>query len=291
MKARIRDTELFFDVEGSVFETGDLSDTEKPIAFIIHGGPGGDHSSFRKPFSPLARRIQLVYFDHRGQGRSARGDPAKYTLDENVEDMEGLRRHLGAGRIVSIGTSYGGLVAMAHAARYPEAVSALILIATFSHSGHRQRAMEILQERGTAEQQAMGAALWAGNLVTVEQCDTFFRVMGPLYSVRHEPTKGGRSYPFSPEPLNRAFGPTGFLRDFNLRPELSRIKAPALVLAGRHDWICAPEFSDEIHDLIAGSKLVVLEQSGHSIRIDQPEEMIKEIRVFIDSIFKVIKFS
>ncbi len=63
--------------------------------------------------------MQVVYFDHRGQGRSARGDVARYTLDENVEDMEALREHLGLGPIVSIGTSYGGMVAMAHAARYP----------------------------------------------------------------------------------------------------------------------------------------------------------------------------
>ena len=68
------------------------------MALVIHGGPGGDHSGFKPSFSPLAARMQLVYFDHRGQGRSAAGDPATYTLDENVEDMEALRRHLGLGR-------------------------------------------------------------------------------------------------------------------------------------------------------------------------------------------------
>lgn len=57
--------------------------------------------------------MQLVFFDHRGQGRSQRGDVSKYILDENVEDMEALRQHLGLGPIVSIGTSYGGMVAMA----------------------------------------------------------------------------------------------------------------------------------------------------------------------------------
>ena len=43
---------------------------EKPVAFIIHGGPGGDHSGFKPVMSPLAETAQLVYFDHRGQGRS-----------------------------------------------------------------------------------------------------------------------------------------------------------------------------------------------------------------------------
>ena len=103
-------------------------------------GPGGDHSGFKPSFTPLAARMQLVYFDHRGQGRSAAADPATYTLDENVEDMEALRRHLGLGPIVSIGTSYGGMVAMAHAARYPDAVSHLVLIVTASHGGFIPRA-------------------------------------------------------------------------------------------------------------------------------------------------------
>src|SRR4029077_2623809 len=128
---------------------------EKPPAFIIHGGPGGDHTDLKARFNALSDRMQLVYFDHRGQGRSARGDAAKYHIDENVEDMEALRVHLGLGPIVSIGTSYGGMVAMAHAARHPESVSHLVLVATMSHSGYVARAKEIAAARGTPEQIAL----------------------------------------------------------------------------------------------------------------------------------------
>src|SRR5688572_1928036 len=89
---------------------------ERPTALLSHGGPGGDHTGLKARYGKLAEKMQLVYFDHRGQGRSARGDPRKYTLDENVEDLEALRRYLGLGPVVSLGTSYGGVVAMAHAA-------------------------------------------------------------------------------------------------------------------------------------------------------------------------------
>jgi proline iminopeptidase len=108
--------------------------------------------------------------------------------------------------------------------------------------------------------------------------------MGPLYSRRYDPgvaeTIRGRSPP-SPEPLNRAFGPDGFLRRFDLRPELSRITAPTLIVAGRHDWICPPEFSEEIHRLIPGSRLRIFEESSHSIRVDEPEALMAEIRDFV----------
>ena len=90
---------------------------------------------------------------------------------------------------------------------------------------------------------------------------------------------GGRSY--SPEPLNRAFGPDGFLRRFDLRPELGRITAPTLMLAGRHDWICPPEFSEEIARLIPGSDLRIFERSSHSIRSDEPEAMVDAIWGFM----------
>src|SRR5262249_61768383 len=99
--------------------------------------------------NPLSETMQLVFFDHRGQGRSARGDAARYVLDENVEDMEALRRHLGLGPIVSIGTSYGGMVAMAHAARHPEAVSHLILIATAAPAGVHDRPPASVAARST----------------------------------------------------------------------------------------------------------------------------------------------
>ena len=87
MFAAVRGTRIYFDVEGMGLVPDGAVMRERPVAMVIHGGPGGDHSGFKPSFTPLAARMQLVYFDHRGQGRSAAADPASYTLDENVEDM------------------------------------------------------------------------------------------------------------------------------------------------------------------------------------------------------------
>ena len=198
--------------------------------------------------------------------------------------MEALRRHLGLGPIVSIGTSYGGMVAMAHAARYPDAVSHLVLIVTAAHGGFIPRAQAIVRERGTPEQQAVCETLWAGGFRSAEQMRHYYAVMGPMYARSHDPAAGEagrRRAIYSPEPLNRAFGPDGFLRRFDLRPELPRITAPTLVLAGRHDWICPVEFSEEIARLIPGADLRVFERSSHSIRSDEPEAMMDAILGFV----------
>ncbi|MGK9167787.1 alpha/beta hydrolase [Inquilinus limosus] len=284
MRAKIRDTEIWFDIDGAGLVPDGGVMRERPVGFLIHGGPGSDHSGFKPSMSPLSEHMQLVYFDHRGQGRSARGDPARYTLDENVEDMEALRRHLGLGPIASIGTSYGGMVAMAHAARYPEAVSHLVLIVTAAHAGFIPRAQQILRERGNADQVAAGDLLWAGSFRSEADLEAYYAAMGPLYSRRYDPVAAaatrGRTI-HSPEAINRAFGPDGFLRRLDLRPELARITAPTLILAGRHDWICPPEFSEEIHRLIPGSTLRIFENSSHSIRIDEPEALRAAIAGFV----------
>jgi proline iminopeptidase len=284
MRARVRDTEIYFDIEGAGLVADGPRMREKPPAFVIHGGPGGDHSDLKARLGALSDRMQLVYFDHRGQGRSARGDVAKYHLDENVEDMEALRLHLGLGPIVSIGTSYGGMVAMAHAARYPASVSHLILCVTAAHSGFNARARQIVAERGTSEQKAVCQKLWAGELDTVEKVRHYYEIMGPLYSVKHNAAdaKIGRERGIvSPEALNRAFAPGGFLQSYDLRPELKNITAPTLIIAGRHDWICAPEFSEEIHRLIDGSDLRIFENSSHSVRVDEPQKFIDAVAGFI----------
>jgi proline iminopeptidase len=283
LRARVRDTELYFDVDGPALVKDGTRTRERPTAFLVHGGPGGDHLSFKSSYGSLTDRMQLVYFDHRGHGRSQRGEPEKYTLDENVEDMEALRRYLGLGAIVSIGSSYGGMVALAHAARYPASVARLIVVVTVSNHGYADRAMAIVRERGSPEQIEACGNLFAGRIDSARQHQTYLEVMWPLYFHKYAAGPAGLlgASTFDPEPLKRAHGPGGFLRSFDLRPELKNITAKTLILAGRHDWICAPEFSVEIHRLIPGSDLRIFENSSHGIVLDEPQELLDAIRGFL----------
>lgn len=284
MRAKVRDTELFFDVDGAALVPDAQRMRERPTAFLLHGGPGVDHTSLKARYGRLAQKMQLVYFDHRGHGRSARSNPTTYTLDENVEDTEALRQYLGLGPIVSIGTSYGGSVAMAHAARYPASVSHLILVATVSHAGYVQRAKELVAERGTSEQVQQCEDLFAGRIDSEEKMRAYFLAMQNLYARVADPALselGLRRAILSPEPLNRAHGPGGTLRSYDLRPELSRITAPTLILVGRYDWICPPEFSEEIHRLIPDSDLRVFEHSAHAIGGDESDQFLDAVAGFI----------
>ena len=282
MKAKLRDTEIYFDIEGLGLRVSGNQMKEYPTAFLIHGGPGTDHSSYKLLFSELIDIVQLVYFDHRGQGRSQRGDKQTYTLDNNVEDMEALRDHLGLDKIIVMGSSYGGMVALKYASRYPERVQALIVMATAGNHRFLDQAKKNLQIKGTPEQIVMAENLWNGTFRDNEHLEEYFKVMSPLYSLSHNQNSQEsklQSTIFSIDAINIAF--STFLREIDFIDQLHKITAPTLVIGAKEDWICPPEFSEEIAKHISNTTLKIIEDCGHLIRVDQPEKLIKEIYDFL----------
>jgi proline-specific peptidase len=103
-----------------------------PIA-IVHGVPGGSHDYFLPYLLPLARQNRLIFIDERGSGRSQNlDDPAGYTVQNMVEDVEAVRQGLALGKITLLGHSYGGVLAQAYALKYQNNLSHLILCSTFA---------------------------------------------------------------------------------------------------------------------------------------------------------------
>lgn len=101
-------------------------------ALVVHGGPGsGCGTGLRSLFDPA--RYRVVLFDQRNCGRSTphASDPATdlsaNTTGHLVEDMERLREHLGVGRWLLHGGSWGSTLILAYAERHPERVSEIVI--------------------------------------------------------------------------------------------------------------------------------------------------------------------
>jgi proline iminopeptidase len=283
MIAKVRDTELFFDVEGSIFRIDGDTLTRKPVLLALHGGPGGDHTTFRPTLSALVEEAQIIYVDQRGSGRSARGPRESYTLKNNVADIEALRRYLGVDRIALLGYSYGGMVAMSYAIEYPESLSHLIVVASAPSYQFLDRAKTILHERGTPRQIRLAQQLWNGSFRDDDEYAQYQAVLRPLYSVAAATgveTSANRPRGIvSHEPVNEAF--SGFLRTFDVRRDLPQIQTRTLVVGAAHDWICAPEFSAEIAASIPQAELHILRDSGHKIFYDQPDSFLGITSAFL----------
>ncbi len=106
-------------------------DADAPTVVYVHGGPGYNAFAFdRAVGEELARNTRLVLTDQRGCGRSAAATEAPLGMNATVDDLEALRKTVGASRWTLLAHSFGGLVAVEYARRYPEAVAGLVLVET-----------------------------------------------------------------------------------------------------------------------------------------------------------------
>jgi proline iminopeptidase len=286
MFAAINGTRIFFDIDGKQFVPDGKRMREKPVCFVLHGGPGSDHSGYVPAFDPLTASMQMVYIDYRGNGRSGYPDESTYTIKQNAEDIEALRLYLGFEKIVLLGQSYGGIVAQAYAVTHPENLHGLILITTAPNHRFFEKAQEALYRRGSAEQIEMaGKYLWPGKFPDNETCREYYRLFINMYARREVPVREfeeilGREI-VSYKALNRAFG--GDLKTFDFTPELHKISCPTLLIGGRYDWVTPIECTHEIARLIPHCQTVILEESSHAVFHDQYEESIKAIADFTAS--------
>lgn len=92
----------------------------------IPGGPGQGYSSFELlGGKSLEKNMKMIYMDQRGSGESGKSD--NYHLDAMVEDIEELRRHLHLDKVYLVAHSFGGIIAVNYAKKYPQNIKGLIL--------------------------------------------------------------------------------------------------------------------------------------------------------------------
>ena len=149
MHVTVNGVRLFFDVEGAKFVPDGPVMREKPVLLMLHGGPGFDHSIYRPAYSALADVAQIVYLDHRGNGRSEDGPHEGWNLAQWGDDVRAFCDALGIVDPIVLGASFGGMVALAYATRHPAHPSRLILISTEAKGGsYPERRVELFERFG-----------------------------------------------------------------------------------------------------------------------------------------------
>jgi proline iminopeptidase len=269
---------------------------------IVHGGPGASHDYFLPYLLPLMRTSRLVFIDERGSGKSSKLEDAKqYTIANMVEDIEAVRQALGLGKISLLGHSFGGALVQAYAFKYPKNLSHLILGSTFASTKELNQALAKMKAEMDPKERDRVNALEAAGLFGKGEIWEHGR-----YSEEYAKLAWGKGYfPYvyqnrpdpSYDPLSsntgtawdvyrEMWGSDGeFIVDGNLQEveyvgQLSQIKVPTLIIVGDHDE-SDPRMSQEMHEKIAGSQLVILPNSGHMTFVDQPEQFLKVVRDFV----------
>lgn len=249
----------------------------------LHGGPGmSGRSSDWAVFQPLADTYRLISYDQRGSGDSEGAEP--YSHAQFVADLEGLRQHLNLGRIVLLGGSYGGFIALEYALAYPENLQAVILRDTAASNRFEGVAKQRAEASGLPMDRDKLRRIFAGEILSDDDFRDCFEMIQPLYNVDYDPAEGKKrlaGIPFRYQTHNWAFSRNQ--PDYDLTDRLKEIQVPMLVTVGRHDWITPLEASEEIARNVANAQLVVFEHSGHSPQLEEQELFLRTVRSFLST--------
>src|SRR5579884_4062696 len=249
---------------------------------VMHGGCGFDHTLLHPWLDPLCDILRLIYYDHRGNGRSGRPPLETLTFEQFADDADSLRQHLGIDKIAVVGHSFGGHIALHYALRYPQYLTHLILLDTAPAWDYTDEIVANAKRKGATPD--MLALLDFERCATDDDLKKGIRRLAPLYY-----------HHFDLELAERLFGKVIFtgaalrrggqlLKSYNIADRLKDITAPTLIMTGKDDFITPPSQADRLKHGIPRSTLVILEESGHFPYAEQPEEFFRAVRSWLETV-------
>jgi 3-oxoadipate enol-lactonase len=216
--------------------------------------------------APFTQHFRLVRYDRRGHGRS--GVPkGPYTMERLGRDVLAVLDALDLERINWCGLSMGGMVGQWLGANAPERIERLVLTNTSSYfpdkAAWNDRLM-LVREKGVAAFAPANMERWFTK---------GFRERSPDKVARMQEM-------FAATPLEGYLGCGAAVRDMDHRELLPKIKAPTLVIAGKHDPATPPEANEYIKNHIPGTRYAVLD-AAHISNVEQAEGYTKAVLEFL----------
>ena len=260
---------------------------QKPTLLLLHGGPGFDHSIYKPAYSALADIAQIIYLDHRGNGRSEDGPREGWHLAQWGDDVRAFCDALGITDPIVLGASFGGMVALAYATRHPDHPSKLVLISTEAAGDtHLDRRVALFERFGGLEVGALARRRFLDADSPRDQAavDAWRKLAFPVYTrTPRDPNLGSRTVGRPEVALHFSAKPGGESHTFNMFPDLHRIQCPTLVMGGEDDPMHPIESQADIAAALP-AHLVQFERfadCGHAVVPDAPERAMALLRDFI----------
>ncbi len=256
-----------------------------PPAIVIAGGPGLAWDYLELP-KAIADRTALVHVELVGTGASARlADASGYTRARDVADVEAVRAHFRVDRVVLVGHSYGGFVALEYALAHPDRVAGLVLYDTAASSG------EELWEDIRANLQTRAHEAWFADASMAfsglprghddASATALFRRAAPLYL--HDYDADRSRWDAWLTRLHVSYARSHATAEaFDVRARLGDLRVPTLVIVGASDFVCSPVMARGLVEGIRGAELVVLDRSGHFGHVEQPDAFAAAVIDFVD---------
>jgi proline iminopeptidase len=256
-----------------------------PDVVVLHGGPGAHHDYLLPHFDSLAAGRRLRYYDQRGGGRSTVSREAPVGWREHVEDLNALIEHWELGSATILGYSWGALLALLHAATYPEHVARLALVSpaplTKEHRDEFQRRFSDRMAHprvADARRELQESGLRAKDPEAYRKQAFELSVAGYF----KDPTRASELTPFrvtgrTQQAVWNSVGSSELSTELD---ELSELCVPALVLHGMDDPIPLAT-AEHVADLLCSAKLEVLDDVGHVPHVEDFESFVSILDAFL----------
>lgn len=287
MHLLINGVRLFFDVEGARLVPEGPRMRERPTLILLHGGPGADHSLYKPAFSALTDVAQVIYLDHRGNGRSEAGPQALWTLAQWADDLRAFCDALHIVKPLVYGASFGGIVAMAYADRHPQHPGALVLVSTTAHAAaHADAKVEMFRRLGGERAGRLAHRRFVLGDTSPEVLAEWLEVALPLYTQSPPDPDAARRWVANREATAWFNRPDGEGRSFDLRAGLARIQCPTLVMGGTLDPMIPIECQRDLAAAIDPQwvRYLEFEDCGHGVIPDRPAQGFDALRRFINGL-------
>lgn len=282
MRIAVNGIRLYFDVEGAELVPDGNTMRERPTLVLLHGGPGADHATFKPFMSQFAEDAQVIYLDHRGQGRSDVGVPEDWTLTQWADDVRGFLDALEIERPLVLGASFGSFVAQAFATAYPDRLSKLALVAAAPRTD-AALTVQMFTELGGPEVGEIARRHLTQEDGSVGDTEAeYMRRCVPFYTIGDFDLAALARSIDRPAVRQQFFGPGGEWHSMDFRSALSRIQCPTLILNGARDPILPRPLAQELYNAIPSglAQLHFVETAGHGW-LDNPDEWRDILRAFL----------
>lgn len=262
------------------YVSGNTSENKVPL-LVLSGGPGSDHRYMRVGGSldALAKSRMVVSFDQRGTSQS--GTPkSSPRLIHWAQDVEAVRGAIGVPKVDILGHSFGGIFGMAYAELYGQYIRSMIFVNSTGPSiaatksilgdvfpdriGEWQQVRKNLNPRFSAREMRVFTEM---EFVNADMGEIYMRAIDTfVYNIEVN------------NELRLDMAPLDYTET------LQTATFPVLIVHGRYDPVIAPSVSWNLHQVIPGSKLEIIEATGHLPFVEKPVEFVRVIEEFLSKI-------
>ena len=211
-----------------------------------------DCSVWNSQIEFFSKKYKVIAYDQRGHGKSDK-PKADYSIETLSNDLYSLIQKLNLEKVTLVGHSMGGMTAITFALNHPDKVSKLVLVGTsakMNFSGYIQ--------------------LW---------------IMMHIFSYEYDPSEQVKKEAFDRAMNTPKFVTydcaTEFMKNYDIRDQVSKIKVPTLIVVGEKDKATTVEMSRHLNREIEDSKLKIIPDSKHMVIIDKANELNEIIDMFI----------